>query len=52
LTTAVVVLLFPLLVSASGPGVHVIESDKVLQTMVESDPEWAALAELPLVLIG
>jgi len=33
---------------AAGPGVHLRECSAVLDDLVASDPEWAALVELPL----
>jgi len=38
----------PPLAWASGPGVHLLEADRVLDSLAESDPQWAELAELPL----
>lgn len=48
---AAVILLWltaPAFAWASGPGVHLLEADRVLDSLAESDPKWAELAALPL----
>ena len=34
--------------SACGPGVHILQADRVLERLAAIDEEWAALAETPL----
>lgn len=48
LSTVVAAVLFAGPAYASGPGTHVLEANAVLDALVDEEPDWAALADVPL----